>query len=95
MNKFQQAIDNAWNAGLTLSQANRLLSRRFTYEVSDLVKEWRARKKEFRCACIRRRKPKPPTAQELSALVGNGMTYGDWLGATGPGKQLRDTLSRG
>jgi len=98
LSKFEEAIDGTWNAGMRLSQAHKFLQRRgHVYEVRELIAQWRARKKEFGCACVKRYYPGSPTEEELKTLVGGSLygngTYGDWAGITGPGAQLRAILA--
>jgi len=96
-----------WNNGLTLSQAwKRMQIKRPEASVQTLITEWRRLKRLFGCKSLPLPYlygyiPKPPTEQELSAVVagnpgkkkkGDVLTYGDWLGVTGPGKRLRDIL---
>lgn len=90
-----------WNNGLTLSQAwKRMQIKRPEASVQTLITEWRRLKRLFGCKSLPLPYlygyiPKPPTEQELSAVVGNlhgGRTYGEWLGVTGPGKRLREIL---
>ena len=98
MSKLDKEIDRWWNAGLTLSETHKRMNERgFEHDVQELIRGWRARKKEFGCACVVRHKPRPISDAEASQLVGPRMygdgTYGDWKGITGPGKQLRDLLA--
>lgn len=90
-----------WNNGLTLSQAwKRMQIKRPGASLQTLIAEWRRLKRLFGCKALPLPylygyTPKPPTAQELSAVVSKlsgGRTYGDWLGVTGPGKRLREIL---
>lgn len=68
-----------------------------------LITEWRKMKRLFGCGSLphsyllgyRYRAPEPPSQQELDAPISNiagGLTYGEWAGITGPGKQLREML---
>lgn len=90
-----------WNNGLTLSQAwKRMQIKRPGASLQTLIAEWRRLKRLFGCKSLPLPYlygyiPKPPIAQELSAVVGKlsgGHTYGDWRGVTGPGKRLREIL---
>ena len=96
-----------WNNGLTLSQAwKRMQIKRPGASLQTLITEWRRLKRLFGCKSLPIPYlygyiPKPPTEQELSAVVGGNpgkkkkgvvLTYGDWLGVTGPGKRLREIL---
>ena len=92
-----------WNNGLTLSQAwKRMQIKRPGASLQTLIAEWRRLKRLFGCKSLPLPYlygyiPKPPTAQELAAVVGKlsgGHTYGDWLGVTGPGKRLREMLAK-
>ena len=98
-----------WNNGLTLSQAwKRMQIKQPRASLQTLITEWRRLKRL--CGCKSRPvsylygyTPKPLTEQELSAAVvgshgkrkkGFVLTYGDWLGVTGPGKRLREILAK-
>ncbi len=97
-------IRRAWNSGMTLSKAAKYM-RNFGFANVDLwISEWRIMKKKFRHASLSweylygyPEKPSRlhvPSERELASIVGpGGMTYGDWKGITGPGKQLRDILA--
>lgn len=96
-----------WNNGLTLSQAwKRMQIKQPGASLQSLIAEWRRLKRLFGCKSLPLPylygyTQRPLTEQELSAVVGgspgkkkNGprLTYGDWLGVTGPGKRLREIL---
>jgi len=74
-----------------------LQRRGHVYEVRELIAQWRARKKAFGCACVKRDYPRPPTEAELKTLAGGSLygngTYGDWAGITGAGARLRAILA--
>lgn len=97
LSKFDEKLDNAWNAGLYLREVPKFMARFGFTDVQAMIAGWRARKKEFGCKCIVRGKPRPHTESELATYVTIGMfgsTYGNWLGVTGPGKQLREMLKK-
>lgn len=96
-----------WNNGLTLSQAwKRMQIKRPGASLQTLITEWRRLKRLFGCKSLPLLylygyTQRPLTEQELSAVVGGNpgkkkkggvLTYGDWLGVTGPGKRLREIL---
>ena len=98
-------IRKGWQNGLTLSQTYQRMNKRMGFDNKPkIIAEWRKMKKLFGCASLphsylggyRPRRPQPPTQRELDAPISNiagGVTYGEWAGITGPGKQLREVLA--
>lgn len=100
---LDERIDHAWNAGLTLRKAFTFVQHKFPdVTKQQLIAGWRARKKEFGCACVRRPTRRMYDAEEREAaanatpvtlrMYGGSGTYGDWKGITGPGAMLRQML---
>jgi hypothetical protein len=96
-------IRRCWQNGLTLSQAWERMSSRYKFtDKQKLVSEWKKMKKIFGCASLSfsylqgtyGQKATSPTAQELNRNTGMFGSYGDWKGITGPGKQLRESLTQ-
>ena len=69
----------------------------------EMIDGWRARKKEFGCACVKRdygyhpgdaeREARANATYVTSPMFGGIGTYADWKGITGPGKLLREILA--
>ena len=91
--KTRACIERAWNAGMTLSQANRFMESKGCADKQLLIRRWRELKLSYGCACICSEKVADPAPAELSQLVQRGMTYGEWKGITGPGAMLRSILA--
>ena len=77
----------AWNSGMSDEKA----------KAEGFEQEFIALEKKYGCASI----PlcdlptkREPTEAELKCEVSRGVTYGDWKGITGPGKQLREMCAQ-
>lgn len=97
------AARGAFQAGLTLSEAYRFISKRGFTDKAKLIDEWRKMKKLFGHGSARldyvngwRYAPKPaPTQAQLDTFVSPLCgSYGNWKGITGPGKLLREILKQ-
>lgn len=94
--RFDEKLDHAWNAGLFLREVPAFMARfGFVDCKQQIISGWRARRREFGRACVKRHTPEPYTEKELSQLVTApmyGSTYGNWLGVVGPGVRLKRLL---
>lgn len=92
----------------TTKRALRLASRCYDYgdtlEDIDTIKRsfgeavadaFRDNYREFEAAPAPLKAPRVHTEAALNTIVQSGLTYGAWLGISGPGAQLRQSIARG
>lgn len=101
-------IRHLWQAGLTLSETFKLMNKKGFNNKPKLIAEWQKMKKLFGCRSAtldyvegysndNKVRPITYSEAELNQKISNiagGCTYGEWKGITGPGKLLKDIISR-